>query len=613
MSTLSQADGTIERVGVPIRAVVYGNSHGVVVGDEAQTFYIPYFSNTGGALVGCNTAPGEVFDVPLGSSGGYGLCPGGDGALYIGGVNPGDIYRYDPETQSLDTIGGSEFGNTYVWDTVASPDGNKIYGACYPTAGVLEYDIETSEMRFIGPIREGIQYARSIAVDADGNVWVGGGTQATLVVIDPATGEMQSVLPPEYDANMVYSLRRHGPYMCASVLFENHWLLYDTESREIVQKVPNPDEAVWMMHSRGGDEGTFYLYSFPNGDLYSYAPQTQAYTLHAERLGQCAVVTENRWAHCVDDQSYVLYDLEQGREITRSKLAQATDGMNIMDLAASPKGHIFGATYINMHMFGYRPESGELHDLGKVSKWGGQVDSMSCGRDGKIYMGAYVMAVVNVYDPSVPWRPGEDPGANPRCLGSIGHGQYRTRCNTLGPDGMIYMGSIPSYGSAPKGAFSRIDPDSGEATVWTDLVAEGAVHKCDSDDRYVYAAGSNEFFVWDPFASEKAHSIEMRVTALACEPSGGVIGTSNAELFKFSPDTMEITRTVEAPTGDCTEMTLAPNGMLYGLNDDSIIEIAPDTLETRIIADEGGQFLAADADSNLYFARGAQLWRFLWQ
>ena len=51
------------------------------------------------------------------------------------------------------------------------------------------------------------------------------------------------------------------------------------------------------------------------------------------------------------------------------------------------------------------------------------------------------------------------------------------------------------------------------------------------------------------------------------------------------------------------------NGKVYGINGSAIGEIDPATWSAQKIAQEGGQFLAADGDSHLYFARGAQLYR----
>ena len=93
-TTLIAAEGEMRKaevIGIPIKAVVYGNSHGVLAKSprgQPGMFYIPYYSMTGSALVGCHPATKELVTAKLGSSGGYGCCVGSDGALYVGGVEP---------------------------------------------------------------------------------------------------------------------------------------------------------------------------------------------------------------------------------------------------------------------------------------------------------------------------------------------------------------------------------------------------------------------------------------------------------------------------------------------------------------------------------------------
>jgi outer membrane protein assembly factor BamB len=165
--------------------------------------------------------------------------------------------------------------------------------------------------------------------------------------------------------------------------------------------------------------------------------------------------------------------------------------MDVFSLTAGPDGNIYGSTYINMHLFRCDAESGKLTDLGKASRWAGQVDSLSLGRDGKIYIGAYTDAVVSIYDPTRPWEPGLHPGSNPREIGPVGKGQYRTRSNCLGPDGRIYVGSIPSYRSSDTGAFTICDPGTGGMDVRSDFVKGGAVETvaADGKGRVYFARG----------------------------------------------------------------------------------------------------------------------------
>ena len=153
---------------------------------------------------------GERAEAKLASGGAYGLAVGSDGALYAGGVGPGNLYRYDPATNELRNLGGKQFGAKYIWSCAASRDG-RVYCACYPGCNVLEYCIATNTLRDLGPIVKGEKYARSVCVDAFGKVWVGVGTHAHLVVLDPKTGEKKDVLPQQYRGDsLCYDLGASG-------------------------------------------------------------------------------------------------------------------------------------------------------------------------------------------------------------------------------------------------------------------------------------------------------------------------------------------------------------------------------------------------------------------
>jgi len=601
---------TARLIGIPIKAICYGNSHGVLArspqGRDGM-FYIGYYSTTGGRLVGYQADGGEQVAVALGSHGGYGCCVGTDGALYVGGVAPGNLYRYDPASDELRDLGGSQFGGSYIWATAASGDG-KVYGGCYPTCNVLEYDIDSGELRDLGRLDPEQQYVRSVCVDHRGMVWAGVGVRARLVVLDPATGERRQVLPPQFtDESSCYDLAPSGGYVCASVLPGGGLLVFDAETRELVRRVPPRDDVVWWMACPGAPPGETYLYSVPDGHLYHYDIEADELTLLVEGLGQCEQVVDGRYVHGIDDQEYFLYDLQTGEHVARRRLAEAEDGMRIQTLAGHPSGAIFGSTYINQHIFGMRA-GGPIHDLGRAIRAGGQVDGMCCARDGRVYMGSYVRATLSIYDPSRPWRPGRDPAGNPRELGELGHGQYRTCDIVLGPDDRIYVGSIPSYNSGPTGAFSVWEPETGEHRSWLDLVPGGAARCLAADDRYVYAAGGGHFFVWDPEAERKLCDLEMTVTSMAVAPGGTVVISAGDEIALFDPLALEVTSLTASPIGAMDSMICAPDGNVYAINENAVAMIDTRTWEATKIADEGGRLLAADDGGALYFARGAQLW-----
>ena len=144
-------------------------------------------------------------------------------------------------------------------------------------------------------------------------------------------------------------------------------------------------------------------------------------------------MVEKRYVHGISDQDYFLFDLKENRFLDRTPLAEAKDGMAIYTLTGAADGNIYGSTYINQHIFRCDARSGKLTDLGKVVRIGGQVDSIHAGRDGKVYLGSYVLATLSIYDPAKPWNPGRDLPGNPRELGSRGAWTIPDPCHRPGP------------------------------------------------------------------------------------------------------------------------------------------------------------------------------------
>ena len=306
---------TAELVGIPIKAITYGNSHGILAtspAGRAGMFYIGSYSTTGAQLVGYHAESGELICVPLPSDGCYGLCEGPDGALYAGGVMAGHLMRFDPASGEVRDLGNADSGASYIWDC-ATDSAGRVYGACYPTASVLQYDPRSGEMRDLGCLNPERQYVRSLCVDAHDRVWAGLGNPPELWVIEPDTGARRQVLPEKFlQDSSVHGLQRSGPWVCASVLMDGGLLVYDTSTDEVARHVETPEGTIWWHLGKGAPEGELYLHTFPDGHLYHYAIEADELTLLVENLGQCEVIDEGRYVHAIDDQDYVLYDLQAG-------------------------------------------------------------------------------------------------------------------------------------------------------------------------------------------------------------------------------------------------------------------------------------------------------------
>jgi hypothetical protein len=218
--------------------------------------------------------------------------------------------------------------------------------------------------------------------------------------------------------------------------------------------------------------------------------------------------------------------------------------------------------------------------------------------------------VVSVYDPARPWKIGTGPGCNPREIGPIGCGQYRTHAIVLGPDSRVYVGSTPAYSSAPTGAFSRVDPRTGDVRTWLDLVPGGTVDCLAADGSYIYAAGGGKFVVFDPAIEKAVLTLDLQVSALAVTASGQeVVGTGGGGVFVFSPTAKEVTHRGPNALGDFTHLWEIEGRGVYGINPRCIGRIAPAAWRVEQVTDNGGKFLVGDRSNRLYFSRGSRVLR----
>jgi sugar lactone lactonase YvrE len=602
----------VEALGVPVNAVNYENSGGILSvgpGGKGTMFYTSYYRSTGAELVGFDFRTGRAVRKRLASKGGYGVVVGESGVIYIGGVGPGDLYRYEPPTDDLTTIYTEQFGVEYIWDCAIGGDGTVYCAAGYPKTKLVAYSPKANQARNLGEMVPGEQYLRSLCVDKQGKVWCGIGMKAHLVVFDPATGCRQEVLPMEYaDSSSAYDTAAIGDYVLTSINFVGVMLVYDSVTMKIVRTIPRPtNQKAWMISS-GSHDDTAYLWTLPNMDAYRCNLRDGSLTLLVENLGQVKHVEADRWLHTVNDQSYLVYDLKDKKVVAQKMITEGGDGMEVFSLSKGPDGNVYGSTALNMHLFRCDTTSDKLTDLGKVTRWAGQVDSMSLGSDGRIYIGAYTDAVLSVYDPRQPWQPGRKNDSNPREIGPVGEGQYRTRANCLGPDGRIYVGSIPAYRSGETGALTVCDPETGKMDVHKDFVRGGVVDALVADDNYVYGAGGGELFVFDPKTSKKVFREERKVTALAVVKRGRLVISGNGKIAVFDRQQGRIVEEKTNSAGDFTHMVIGPDELAYGVNPKHVARITADgTVET--LTNEGGKFAAVDARGRVYFAQGPKLLR----
>jgi len=603
-----------ELIGVPVRAPTFENAHSLLHArseSERPVFYCGHFSTTGGGLSGYDPNAGEAFMVPVPSKGIYGLTAHPNGKLYLGGVGPGDLYEFDPLTRQVRAIPASGLGVSYIWQCAVGPDG-MVYGAGYPDSHLVIYDPATGEVRSEKELSPGDNYVRSIVVDDRGLVWCGIGSRAKFLVYDPAKRSTHNVLPEKYGGlSSVGRLLKAGDEIYATVFISGDLLVFSQSSEELVRVIRAPEEEIALASEAADSSGTLYCTGWASKSLYRVRPGETEPELVAPSVGKTLCIREDRLLEGINDTDYICFDLTEGQVVERRRLRAAEDGMRIQTLASGPDGCVYGSTYINMHFFRFDPERSRLEDLGRAIHQSGQIDSMRSGRDGRIYFGAYALAWVGRIDPAQPFVLGE----NPHVFGIIGKGQYRTRDVVQGPDGRLYIGSIPDYNSGPIGAFTVLDPETGSRTVYTDLFAGGAADKVEADDRWVYAAGAKRLLVFDPQRDEVVKSMDLSVSAMCFLKGVGLAVSSGGRLLVLAAGSLQRLTEVELPDGDLGRMVPYRDGasgdktLVIGINDSCVLAIRPDTSEMHCLCRPGGSLLALDGRGGICFARHAELWR----
>ncbi len=608
-------------LGVAVRAVTYSNSQGIVAPSPEgghPIFYTSYYNTGGAELLAYDPTKRKSYRWTIpGQSGGYGLTRGRDGKVYVGTVGTGHLIQFDPKTQRLRDLGDAGQPTSYIWSCATGPNG-KIFGAGYPKCIPLIYDPETDALTSPGSLtpRPGSDYLRYVTVDEKGRAWFGVGSKAALIVYDPADGSRRNVLPEHFAANQtVYHLVRAGDAIFATLLYHGGVLVFDANTCALKCVIEKPPGATALMVAVASSKDEVFCYTVPSHDLYVLRPgATQAVKLRPY-FGSVKTLMDDRYLVAFFDNNARILDLRSDRIVDDRMWIKPREGMAIFTLTQGPGGKIYGSTYINQHFFRYDPAKDKIEDLGRIIRGGGQCDSIAVSRDGKrLWMGCYAGAYLAVYDPRKPYKLGADSDCNPRDFGRLGGGQYRTKATVEGPDGRIYVGSIPSYNSAPTGALTVFDEKTLEKKQFTDLVPGGAVYCLAADDQFVFGSGGGLLFQLDPKTLKKRRERKLAVSSMIVGPNGRLIVSGGGAVRGLDPRTLATEWTVALETvkglSGFTRMVFDPANRLYGMSPQGIFEL--DVREGAAICHSNlsSSHLAVDKKGRLYFSQRANLYRY---
>ncbi|WP_329080827.1 hypothetical protein [Streptosporangium sp. NBC_01469] len=586
--------------------------------------------------------------------GGWAAATATDGSVYLGTYPNSKLYRYVPGQSTITDLGRAEGGHSFIWDLEPGA-GGKVYGGTYNDGRYFKYD--GGAFTTIGnvPIAAGAQYVRSLAHDPAANAtYLGTGTNAALTRFDNVTGRVDSLLPTAYAHNsMVGGLTWTGDRLFA-------WIDRTLLVLRVVRDADGSHAAVTdaaitdvdLHHSPARDGKVWFV---KEGLLHSYDVGTRSVRATSVRPG--LDVTGYTWAGgtlvglgaAPDGTRIFKYDPASGNWSSRVVSGAPVLPAAINALGAGPGGDIYTGGYLTGGIGVYDPLRGDGDDgrpdtptLNGLS----QTDSL-LAHNGLLYLGVYPSAKLYGHNPASSRPPtlrytgGEagdkaddcEPGKGPPP-------QDRPYALAGGPDGTVYMGTVPKYGKR-----------SGALTVWKEGTAgrtlcvvpnQSVVSLAYAGGRLfggtstrgalgvdpVYAPGASAtLFSFDPATGAvRPHPLPLTapkaVTALA-EVDGELWGLAGGSLFTLDParPTAITARRLFPDPDYAGKPSLAwRDGVLltvpqdprhvYGTAGDQIFKIDKSTKAlTVLLTSPGMEGLTADGLGNLYYKINERLYR----
>lgn len=631
--------GTFTDLGVQITS---STMQGAAFATDASGRHLLFTAMRGepAKLLMFDVASGDLLKVmPLkGAQGAWSVTTASDGSIYVGGQSNGHLYRYVPGEEDLVSLGQCLPGQTFVWDLTAGQDG-EVFGATYPGCRAFRYhpDGGFSDVGS-GPLIDGELYARSIDYDeTNGKIYVGVGTKAHLIELDPKTGDKRNLLPNRFDdKKFVYAVAAEAGRIFGQLADGNEFLVLNRDSGEIEALLPS-------IHSRLVSPKSPYadvVYFSTDGKLHAYDLSTrQASVVDVNPTGGPQTLTWLRLDGFGADGPALVGFVRGGSifkyhpatgESSITRLSPPGEPTPIQHIHRGPGGRIYSGGYLSGGLSVFDPAENKTTQLGSIS----QSEGMATMGD-NLYLGVYPGARLYVYDATRPFQPREN---NPRLIGQLDEHDQDRPFGMLGVEslGKVFIGTVSDYGRLG-GAMSIYDVKTQKLDVHRNIVPQQSVVSLAHHEGLVYAgttisgglgikptAGEAVLFIWDPAAEKKVFETvpvpdAMAVTSLLVTPDGLIWGMAQSTLFVFDPRSREviernrlfdITYNRDGHVWHDATLGWHPSGVVYGTQRGRFFRIDPRTKSVTVLREGGCNHLAIDDLGNVYFTLGSHLWQY---
>ena len=371
-----------------------------------------------------------------------------------------------------------KFGQSYV-RMVRAQNGNMYFFSGSPAGHFLKFDMQTMQLVDLGAPAANATYPPWRTVAPDGRIYVGTYPEARVLWCDPSTdtvgdlGVMTTNAANRYAFTIAVDAANRHLYVPVGLHTGEIWS-HDLQTGEKRQIMP---ASIGQAHT------FFYIYRCTDGNVYGHSASDNSlkfrcYPDRTELVGFTPPIAgePSQTTGC----GYQFNSITEDNQLRKRNLSNGQWEYLDINVEGSPSGIysigcerdgiVFGGgTSPLCHLFTFDPNSGELKDMGGGTEPGGAVQiydvlSHQQGPHDGLFISSYGGAHFDFYDPRT--------GAMTNIASlADSHQQERAPEMALGPDGMIYSGTIPTKGHLG-GAVVRINPQTFGVDVWRNVIQD---------------------------------------------------------------------------------------------------------------------------------------------
>lgn len=319
-----------------------------------------------------------------------------------------------------------ENGEEIVGFSFAEDANGQIYATTYPTCHLLQYCPLTKKLRDYGSMDHSEKYAGSMAVDEDGWIYAGIGTEhKNVIAFHPETQQKLSfVVEQQRTRGAGYVYKGINGYVYG------HWEAENLKDVNFASK--------WRTFSNG--KCSTITSSDISPSLYSGLGFNK---IHRNGLGTYRILEHSL------SEGYVVFTNDLG-EINRINFSYQSQGADLSTLYIGPDRYLYASSKHPLHFFRYDFDSGSVTNFGaQVIEKGGGGNIVAYAAQGSTMVG-FAYAGGKIYEFNLK-KPISESSQNPKLI-SEHELIHRPRCAISHPDGKhIIWGGYPGYGMAGGG------------------------------------------------------------------------------------------------------------------------------------------------------------------